>query len=52
MDVKKEETKCVAVHIPKDLIAEIDQLKEKLGLSKNALLVELIKLGLEEKKKE
>jgi hypothetical protein len=36
----EEKTECVAVHMPISLIEEIDKLKDKLKLSKNALFVE------------
>jgi hypothetical protein len=44
---KKKDTKCVAVHLPLDLLKKIDRFKEISGDSKNSILVQLIEDGLD-----
>jgi predicted DNA-binding protein len=41
-----EETKCIAVNLPVYLIRQLEDYKQKTGKSKNAMLVEFIKAGL------
>lgn len=41
-----EETKCIAVNLPVYLVRELEEYKQKTGKSKNAILVEFIKTGL------
>jgi predicted DNA-binding protein len=43
---KKEEVKCVAVHLPVSLVKQLDAFKAKTGKSKNTILVEFIQEGL------
>jgi hypothetical protein len=42
-----EETKCVAVQLPVSLIRKLEEYKAGAGKSKNAVLVELIRKGLD-----
>lgn len=48
----KEQKKCVAIQVPVSLVVELDELKEQVAISKNALLLDLLKKGLEVYKKE
>ncbi len=43
---KLKTKKCVAIQAPIYLIEDIDALKEKIGMSKNTLLVDLLTKGL------
>lgn len=44
---KKSEKKCIAIHLPVDLLDKISRHKEKTGKSQNSLLTELIEKGLD-----
>jgi len=41
-----EETKCIAVNLPVNLIRDLEDYRQKTSKSKNAILVEFIKAGL------
>ena len=43
---KKTEKKCIGLHLPIDLLGEINVLKEKLSTSQNELIINLIEKGL------
>lgn len=45
-DVSKKVTKCTVVHLPLDLLEQLDKYKKKNGKSKNATIVECIRRGL------
>ena len=44
---KQQEKKCIAVQLPVNLVKKLDDYKGKTGKSKNKILVEFIKNGLE-----
>jgi hypothetical protein len=47
---KPKETKCIVVHLPIDLIKRLDDFKEKSGESKNSILIQFIRNGLNQQR--
>jgi hypothetical protein len=47
MSNENSEKKCIAVHLPIDLLAKINDYKAKTGKSQSGLLIDLIEKGLE-----
>ena len=46
MSKESSEKKCIAIHVPLDLLAKIDEHKAKTGKSQSGLLIDLIEKGL------